>query len=76
MVTGFLGPNGAGKTTTALSISKVMPWVWVGALSAWTVAYGRYRKRTGERMAAAAGMTLDQGLAAFASEAPQEGHAE
>jgi hypothetical protein len=61
---------------TALSISKVMPWVWVGALSAWTVAYGRYRKRTGERMAAAAGMTLDQGLAAFASETPQEGHAE
>lgn len=36
---------------TALSVSKVMPWVWVGALSAWTVAYGRYRKRKGEREA-------------------------
>ena len=40
---------------TALAISKVTPFVFVGVMSAWTVAYGSYRKRKGERMAAAAG---------------------
>lgn len=44
---------------TALALSKVTPWIWVGVLSAWTVAYGRYQKKKGERMAAAAGFSLD-----------------
>lgn len=44
---------------TALALSKVTPWIWTGALSAWTVAYGRYQKKKGERMAAAAGFSLD-----------------
>lgn len=39
---------------TALTVSKVTPFVFVGVMSAWTVAYGSYRKRKGERMAAAA----------------------
>lgn len=43
---------------TALTLSKVMPFVFVGLFSAWTVGYGNYRKRKGERMAAAAGVTL------------------
>lgn len=34
---------------TALAISKVMPYVWVGAFMAWTIAYGTYRKKKGER---------------------------
>jgi hypothetical protein len=38
---------------TALAVSKVTPWVFVGVMSAATVAYGSYRKRKGERMAAA-----------------------
>jgi len=40
---------------TALAVSKVTPWVFVGVMSAGTVAYGSYRKRKGERMAAVAG---------------------
>jgi hypothetical protein len=39
---------------TALAISKVMPFLFMGTLSAWTVAYGTYRKRKGERLATAA----------------------
>jgi hypothetical protein len=45
------------STGTALAISNVTPFIWLGILSAWTVAYGAYRKRQGERMAAAAGFT-------------------
>jgi hypothetical protein len=33
------------STGTALSLSKVMPHVWVGVFIAWTIGYGRYRKR-------------------------------
>jgi hypothetical protein len=44
---------------TALALSKVTPWIWTGVLSAWTVAYGRYQKKKGERTAAAAGFSLD-----------------
>ena len=33
------------STSTALSLSKVMPYVWVGIFMAWTVAYGRYQGR-------------------------------
>ena len=43
------------STGTALAVSKVTPFVFTGVMSAWTVAYGAYRKRKGERMAAAAG---------------------
>ncbi|HSZ40851.1 MAG TPA: VC0807 family protein [Trebonia sp.] len=40
------------STGTALAISKVTPWVFAGVMSAWTFAYGTYRKRKGERAAA------------------------
>jgi intracellular septation protein A len=43
---------------TALTLSKITPLVFVGLFSAWTVGYGNYSKRKGERMAAAAGVTL------------------
>lgn len=43
------------STTTALVISKVTPYLFIGILSAWTVAYGRHHKKKGERMAAASG---------------------
>jgi intracellular septation protein A len=38
---------------TALAISKVLPYTVAAALVAWTVGYGRYSKRQGERRAAA-----------------------
>lgn len=41
------------STGTALAISKVTPFIWAGAFSAWTVAYGTHQKRKGERLAAA-----------------------
>ena len=37
---------------TALAVSKVLPYAVAGVLIAWTVGYGRYQKRQGERMAA------------------------
>lgn len=43
------------STGTALAISKVMPFVFGGIMSAWTVGYGAYRKRQSIRMAVAAG---------------------
>jgi len=42
------------STSTALSLSKVMPYIWVGIFVAWTVGYGRYQEKKGERMMAAA----------------------
>ena len=39
---------------TALAVSKVLPYAVAGVLIAWTVGYGRYQKRKGERLAAAA----------------------
>jgi len=39
---------------TALAISKVLPYAVAGLLVLWTVGYGRYQKRRGERLAAAA----------------------
>lgn len=42
------------STGTALASSKVAPFIFLAILSAWTVAYGQYRKRVGERLAAAA----------------------
>lgn len=38
---------------TALVISKATPFLFLGILVAWTVAYGAHHKRKGERMAAA-----------------------
>ena len=39
---------------TAMAISKFTPFVFFGLLCAWTMGYGQYRKRKGEREAAAA----------------------
>jgi hypothetical protein len=40
---------------TALAVSNVLPFAVAGLLCAWTVGYGQYHKRKGERLAAAAG---------------------
>jgi hypothetical protein len=37
------------STATALASSKVTPFVFAGVLTAWTVAYGAYQKKKGER---------------------------
>jgi hypothetical protein len=42
------------STTTALGISKVMPFVWAGLLTAWTMLYGAHRKRKAIQIATAA----------------------
>ena len=42
------------STGTALAISKVMPFLFGGIVSAWTLAYGAYRKKQAVRMAIAA----------------------
>jgi hypothetical protein len=39
---------------TALAVSKVLPYAVAAVLIAWTLGYGRYQKRKGERLAAAA----------------------
>jgi hypothetical protein len=44
---------------TALATSKVLPYAVTAALAAWTFGYGRYRKRQGERLAAAAAARAD-----------------
>lgn len=41
-------------TDTALAISKVMPFVVVGILALWNIAYGRRAHRKGERLGAEA----------------------
>jgi intracellular septation protein A len=46
------------STGTALALSKITPFVFVAIFTAWTIGYGSYQKRKGERMAAAAGVTL------------------
>ncbi|HTT53485.1 MAG TPA: VC0807 family protein [Streptosporangiaceae bacterium] len=43
------------STGTALAISKVMPFVFGGVVSAWTLGYGAYRKKQSIRVAIAAG---------------------
>ena len=48
---------------TALAISKVTPFLFIGVLSAWTVAYGAHRKRKGARMAAVTGEAAGPGPA-------------
>jgi hypothetical protein len=42
------------STGTALSLSKITPYIWIGIFMAWTVAYGRYQAKKGQRMMAAA----------------------
>jgi hypothetical protein len=42
------------STGTALAISKVMPFLFGGIMSAWTLAYGTYRKKQAVRIATAA----------------------
>jgi hypothetical protein len=46
------------STGTALAISKVTPYIWVAALSVWTVAYGSRQRKKNERLAA---MTTGEG---------------
>jgi intracellular septation protein A len=46
------------STGTALALSKVTPFLFSGLFAAWTFGYGTYQKRKGERVAAAAGVTL------------------
>jgi hypothetical protein len=41
------------STGTALALSKITPFLFVGIMVAWTVAYGKHHKKKGERMAAA-----------------------
>ena len=36
---------------TALAVSKVLPYAVAAALCAWTLVYGQYHKRKGERLA-------------------------
>lgn len=42
------------STGTALTISKVMPYLFIAILVAWTVAYGAQQRKKTERMAASA----------------------
>jgi hypothetical protein len=49
------------STGTALSLSKVTPYIWVGIFVAWTVAYGRYQGKKGQRMMAAAAAATVEG---------------
>lgn len=48
------------STGTALASSKVTPFIFAAILSAWTVAYGRYRKKKGERMGFTASLATDE----------------
>jgi hypothetical protein len=45
------------STGTALTLSKVTPYIWIGIFVAWTVAYGRYQGKKGQRIMAAATAT-------------------
>ncbi len=42
------------STATALTVSKVMPYAVAAVLAGWMFAYGRWARREGERLAAAA----------------------
>jgi hypothetical protein len=54
---------------TALALSKITPFVFLGILSAWTVAYGTRQRKKAERMPAAR-----EAMAAALGEATEEGH--
>ena len=60
------------STGTALTLSKITPFVFVGIFSAWTLGYGTYQKRKGERMAAMAGITLPGQRPPSAPEMPRD----
>jgi len=55
---------------TALSLSKVTPYIWVAIFVTWTVAYGRYQQKKGQRMMAAAAAAAAAGAAAAATGEP------
>jgi hypothetical protein len=66
------------STGTAFAISKVMPYVVAGVLSAWTFGYGNWSRRRGERAgvlqaaaAQAAPTARDSGDAEVSAEPPQ-----
>jgi len=56
---------------TALAVSKVLPYAVAGVLIAWTVGYGRYQKRQGERIAAAYAAAAEAAEGAAAAEAAE-----
>ena len=53
---------------TALAVSKVLPYAVAAVLTAWTVGYGRYQGRKGERMAAAYAAAAEPGEGAATGE--------
>jgi hypothetical protein len=57
---------------TALGVSKVLPYAVAAVLIAWTVGYGRYQKRQGERLAAAYASAAAEADAEAESEADTE----
>jgi hypothetical protein len=58
---------------TALAVSKVLPYAVAAVLIAWTVGYGRYQGRKGERMAAAYAAAAAARETAEAGEAMEAG---
>jgi hypothetical protein len=57
---------------TALAVSKVLPYAVAAALIAWTVGYGRYQGRKGERMAATYAAAAEAGAGAEAGGTAQD----
>jgi hypothetical protein len=57
---------------TALATSKVLPYAVTASLAAWTFGYGRYRKREGERLAAAAAARADPNEVHPGNQSPPE----
>ena len=51
------------STGTALTISKITPWIFVGVLSAWTVAHGARQRKKAARLAATASPVTEEGTA-------------
>ncbi len=58
------------STGTALAITKVLPYAVAAVLTAWTIGYGRYQKRKGEQLAAAAEAAEAAATAADAGDRP------
>jgi hypothetical protein len=48
------------STGTALAISKVTPFLFVGIMVAWTLAYSSHQKKKFERIAAATGEVKEE----------------
>jgi intracellular septation protein A len=54
------------STNTALSLSKITPYIFTGVFMTWTLAYGKYQEKKGERVmadmaAAGAAGAVEQG---------------